>query len=206
MTSADTHRLRVLIADESSPRLEEMSGIVVALGHDVIAREMEASEVGHATHQERPDVALVGLGEHSEHALNLISTIVHEATCPVIAVLNAQDPGFVAEAAKRGIFAYVSEDSPEELQGAIEIVLQRFAEFRNLEGAFGRRAVIERAKGILMERHAIDEREAFELLRRHSQRTGRKLTDLADAVAGSHLLLPPLVPKSPQTPEGIATE
>jgi len=198
MANTDTHRLRVLISNEDAPRLEEMAGIVSALGHDVIAREIEPGEVVYATHQERPDIALVGLGEHSEHALNLISTIVHEATCPVIAVLDAQNPGFVSEAAKRGIFAYVTHDSPEELQGAIEIVLHRFAEFRNLEGAFGRRAMIERAKGILMERHAIDEREAFELLRRHSQRTGRKVSDVAEAVVESHLLLPSLAPESTQ--------
>ena len=44
-------------------------------------------------------------------------------------------------------------------------MLRRFAEFQDLEGAFGRRAVTERAKGILMERHAVDETAAFEMLR-----------------------------------------
>ena len=41
----------------------------------------------------------------------------------------------------------------------------------------------------LIERHRIDEREAFELLRSHSRRTGRKLIDIAEAVTTSHLLL-----------------
>jgi response regulator NasT len=70
-------------------------------------------------------------------------------------------------------------------------VLRRFAEFRNLEGAFGRRAMIERAKGILMATHAIDEEHAFEMLRTQSQRSGRKLLDLAEAVVDSHQLLIP---------------
>jgi response regulator NasT len=50
--------------------------------------------------------------------------------------------------------------------------------------------VTERAKGILMERHGLDERQAFELLRDHSRRTGRKLVDIAAAVVDSHLVLP----------------
>ena len=108
----------------------------------------------------------------------------------MIAILESKDPAFVNEAAKRGIFAYVSAGDPEELQSAVDIVLRRFAEFHDLEGAFGRRALTERAKGILMERHKIDEREAFELLRSHSRRTGRKLIDVAEAVSTSHLLLP----------------
>ncbi len=93
------------------------------------------------------------------------------------------------EAAKRGIFAYVTDGDPDELQSAVDIVLRRFAEFHRLEGALGRRALTERAKGILMERFGIGEQEAFEMLRSHSRRTGRKLIDIAEAVTTSHLLL-----------------
>jgi response regulator NasT len=182
--------LRVLIANERKERLELTTGIVVALGHEVIARSLDVSQVAATTADTRPDVALVGLGESPKHALELISRIVQEAACPVIALLQTDDPDFINEAARRGIFAYISHDQPEELQSAIDIVLRRFAEFQNLEGAFGRRAVTERAKGILMERHALDERQAFEKLRDHSRRTGHKLVDVAAAVVDSHLVLP----------------
>ena len=127
----------------------------------------------------------------SEHALELIAEIVHESTCPVIALLSAKDPSYIREAARRGVFAYIVDADAEELQSAIEITLQRFAEYHKLEGAFGRRATIEQAKGILMARHAIDQEQAFEMLRSHSQRNGRKLVDVADAVVESHLLLLP---------------
>ena len=77
------------------------------------------------------------------------------------------------------------------LTTTIEITLRRYAEYANLEGAFARRAVIERAKGIMMCRQSIDERKAFELLRSQSQRSGQKLFDIAQAVVDSHLLLVP---------------
>ena len=181
--------LRVLIANERRERLQTTTGLVATMGHHVIARSLEVSEVAAATAEAMPDVALVGVGESSEHALELISQIVEEAACPVIAILETNDPEFVNEAAKRGVFAYVTDSDPEELQGAVDIVLRRFAEFHRLEGALGRRALTERAKGILMERYRIDEREAFELLRTHSRRTGRKLIDVAEALTTSHLLL-----------------
>jgi response regulator NasT len=101
-----------------------------------------------------------------------------------------QDPGFVKEAARHGIFAYVTSEEAKELQSAIDIVLRRFAEYHNLEGAFGRRAVTERAKGILMERHGIDEQEAFEMLRRNARNTQSKLVDVAESVIRAHRLLP----------------
>jgi response regulator NasT len=185
----DVRHLRVLIANERRERLELLAQVVIGLGHDVIAREIYVKEVGSATARERPDVAIVGLGLSSEHALELIGEIVREASCPVIALLHANDPAYIHEAAKRGVFAYIIDGSPAELQSAIDITLQRFAEYQNLQGAFGRRATIEQAKGILMSRHSIDAEAAFVLLRDHSQSTSRKLIDVAEAVVESHLLL-----------------
>jgi response regulator NasT len=185
------NRLRVLIADESAERLALLAAIVRGVGHETIAAEVEVANAGLATAREHPDVALVAVGESDAHALELITTIVSEAECPVIAVLSATDTAFVYEAAKRGIFAYVVESDRGALESALEIVLLRFREYHGLEGAFGRRALIERAKGMLMERHGIDELAAFEVLRSHARRNNQKVTDVAGAVVDGNLLLPP---------------
>jgi response regulator NasT len=185
-----TERLRVLIANERKDRLALVAQVVVALGHEVIAREIDVKDVGAVTGRERPDVALVGLGDSSEHALSMIDKIVRESACPVIALLHAPDPDFVREASKRGVFAHISDDDIDDWQSSIDIVLRRFAEYHDLQGAFGRRALIERAKGVLMERHSIDEDAAFEMLRERSRADNRKLVDLATAVVDAHQLLP----------------
>jgi response regulator NasT len=193
MPENESEHLRILIANERRDRLELLAQVVTDLGHEVIAREVDVKEVGAVTAQEHPDVALVGLGLSSEHALELISEIVREASCPVIALLSVKDPAYVHEAAKRGVFAYIVDSTPEELQSAIDVTLQRFTEYHNLQGAFGRRAVIEQAKGILMARHAINADKAFELLREHSQHNGFKLADVAAAIVDSYQLLVPAV-------------
>jgi len=200
MSQRETEHLRVLIANERKDRLALVAPIVAALGHEVIAREIEVEDVGAVTARERPDVALVGLGESSEHALELVDKIVHEATCPVIALIHVHDPDFVKEASKRGAFAYITDADAKDWQSSIDIVLRRFSEYHDLEGAFGRRAITERAKGILMERHSIDEPAAFELLREHARSTNRKLVDVASAVVDGHRLLP----KQPYSPASTA--
>src|SRR5246127_1088532 len=192
--------LRVLIANERKDRLALVAPIVVALGHEVIAREIDVEDVAAVTARERPDVALVGLGESSAHALDLIDQIVREAACPVIVLLHAPDPAFVKEASKRGVFAHISDDDVDEWQSSIDIVLRRFAEYHDLQGAFGRRALTERAKGILMERHSIDEGAAFEMLRERSRIDNRKLIDLAAAVVD--VRRPPPAPEAPRPPAG----
>src|SRR5215207_10172434 len=146
MSYRETEHLRVLIANERKDELALVAPTVAHLGHEVIAREIQVEDVGVVTARERPDVALVGLGRSSEHALDLIDKIVREAACPVIVLLHARDPDFVKEASRRGVFAHISDADVDDWQSSIDIVLRRFAEYHHLTGAFGRRAVIERAR------------------------------------------------------------
>jgi AmiR/NasT family two-component response regulator len=185
-----TDTLRVLVADGGEDRLQQIAETVAGLGHEAI-KEVERDRVGPATAAHRADVAIVVVSDSSDQTLGYIGKIVREAACPVIALLEVQDREFINEASKQGIFAYLTGGrDPAELQSSIDIVLRRFAEYHALEGAFGRRAVMERAKGILMERHGIDEKAAFDLLRAESRRHGRKVVDTAEAVLESHRLLP----------------
>jgi response regulator NasT len=93
------------------------------------------------------------------------------------------------------VFAYITDGEPADLQNNIDIVLRRFAEYHDLEGAFGRRATIERAKGILMERHTVPDGVAFDMLRKQSRTANRKLVDIATAVVEGHALLPAQAPE-----------
>ena len=197
-----TRRLRVLIADGSTERQAEVKRTVVSLGHEVVG-EVSLETVGPATVAEIPDVALVIVGENSETAFELIRSIVNEAACPVIAILDVQDRAFVDRAARLGIFSYIAHaDDLQEMQSSMDVSLQRFAEYHALEGAFGRRAITERAKGILMERHGIDEQRAFQMLREHARRTNRKMIDVAASLLEGHPLLPaePAVPQAREEP------
>jgi response regulator NasT len=135
------NQLRVLIANERQDRLADVVGVVAGMGHEVLAPEIEVSEVGPVTAREQPDVAF-----HRRR--------------------------------------------PSGMANSIEIVLRRFADYRDLEGAFKRRAITERAKGILMERHGLDEERAFEMLREHARRTQTRLVDTAQSIVDGHLLLP----------------
>jgi AmiR/NasT family two-component response regulator len=187
------HRLQVLIVNERDDHLENITALVEALGHEIVGRGLDLGDVGPLSRSTGADVALVGLGLDNEHALQEISEIVQEAACPVITLLDVKDPRYVLQAAQRGVFAYVVLDGDEagELQSALDITLRRFAEFQNLQGAFGRRAIIEQAKGILMERNRIDADAAFAVLKSHSQQSGQRLNDVAQAITQSHLLFSP---------------
>jgi AmiR/NasT family two-component response regulator len=180
MADDEPHHLKVLVADERQKYLEPISAAVRDLGHEVIAHEVSIAKVGPATEEHRPDIAIVALHEDTEHALELISEIVDEAVCPVIALADDASREFVAAAADRGVFAYIDSTKETELQGAIDVALQRHKQFSKLLSAFDRRARIERAKGVLMERHALSDRDAFERIRSQARETRRPLIEVVD--------------------------
>jgi AmiR/NasT family two-component response regulator len=186
----DADVFSVLIANERHDRLDRVASIVRVAGHEVTARAVRIDQVAEAAREVDADVAIVAAGESDEHALELIERLVEEAECPVILHVEERDPDFVREAARRGVYGLVHEGDAAGLDGSIEIALRRYAELRDLEAAFRRRAVVERAKGVLMERHGIDDRAAFALLRDRARARQQRVVTVARAVLDGHALLP----------------
>ena len=155
------------------------------------------AKAGDAIAREDPDLSIVVVDDDDEHALDLIEEMCEYARGPIIALVGGHEPGFVSSAAERGIAAFARMSFLDEVEGAIELAMRRHAEttklteqVAQLESALERRGTIERAKGILMERHGVDDRAAFELLRQHARRSNRRVIELALAILDGHALLP----------------
>src|SRR3954454_11263334 len=189
--------LRVLAADEDEAELRDTAQILRELGHEVTEFAIGTAEVAEAIAREDPDASVVVVHRDDEHALGLIDEIVSFSSGPVVALLDNEDPDFIREAADRGIHAYARPITPDAVQSALEVAMRRHDEqaklsetVGQLETALERRATIERAKGILMERHSCDERASFYLLRAKARSSNRSVVDLARAVLDGHALLP----------------
>jgi response regulator NasT len=191
--------LRVLLADEDKAALRRLGDVLDQLGHETTPYAVSVQEAADLIAREDPDLTIVVADHDDDHALALISEAIEFARGPVLAQLRGDsDVDLVARAAERGIAAYIASAQPDEVQGAIEVSMRRYREAQRLiekvdqlETALERRTVIERAKGILMERHGIAEREAFERLREQARAGSRRVVDVARAVLEGHSLLPP---------------
>jgi response regulator NasT len=189
--------LRVLVADEDADALDGLARMLNELGHQVCSYAITVAEVPERVAQDDPDIAIVVLHENDDHAIALIEEICAYASGPVIALLHEDDPDFIARAAEEGIAAYGKPDGPPAIQSTIELAMRRHTDVMELEqkvdqleGALQRRAVIERAKGILMERHEVDDRTAFERLRTHARSSRVRVAEVARAISEGELELP----------------
>src|SRR4051812_38481638 len=198
VTDTSERNLRILLANEREEDLRALGDVLDGLGHEVTPFAVSVAEAAELIAREDPDLAFVVLDGDDEHGLALISETVAFASGPVlVSVRQAEFPSTVARAADMGIAGYVDSWEPADVQGAIDVALARHREqerlnekVAQLESALERRAIIERAKGILMERHSVGDRAAVELLRDHARSSGRRVVDVAQSVLDGHALLP----------------
>jgi AmiR/NasT family two-component response regulator len=110
----------------------------------------------------------------------------HEAPATLV-IIGGSDSDLARRAEELGLSALLA--TGPTLDVAISLALRRLQELHKLKRLQERAPIVERAKGVLMERHGMTEAEAFALLRTHARNGNYKLLDVANAVTGSHLLL-----------------
>jgi response regulator NasT len=177
----------VLLANERPAVAEGVAALVQRLGFEPLVADVEPAGVGRLVDSSGPVAALVAPWPTREVAAEVVGALSAVA-CPAVALVPTGDREFVQTVAVRGAFA-VSRYDLHDLGASLEIALRRVHDRRTLLDAFERRATIEQAKGLLMARHSIDGDRAFAMLRRHSQRSNRKLVEIAQALVRSHELL-----------------
>jgi AmiR/NasT family two-component response regulator len=188
-TEPRTGSLEVLLVHDDRGASSEIEGILRRLGHNV--RTLEDTQ--------QPDIVINVAG--SSGAIPVVQELRRKG-CPVVSFVVDAPDRLLRSAAYAGVAVYVLGDDRNAWAKVIEVALRPFATLHDLEGALQRRAVIERAKGVLMERRAIREREAFELLRREARGTNRRVVDVAAAVLDGH----PLLPANERAAQGAAVE
>jgi len=174
-------RLRILAADEDEQTLRATDEMLTNLGHTVAGHVVNVAKAADLVAQEDPDLSVVVVDDDDDHALDLIEEICEYSRGPILVLLANHDPSFLRSAVERGIDAFARPHFEQEVEGAIELAMKRHEErqrlseqVEQLESALERRGTIERAKGILMERHGVDERQAFELMRQQARRSNRR--------------------------------
>ena len=198
--------LAVVVADDRPEALEAAIRLVEAAGHRVVAGESDLAGVVEAIGRHDAQLAVIAVHENTERVLVLVERINDTAACPTVLLIDDEDPQLVRDALDRGVDAYAGRMTPASLNSAIALATRRFAELeahgrqvRDLEAGAQRRALLERAKGVIMERHDVDERQAYDLLRGHARDTRTSLAEVADAVTRARALLgtPPVRPRRP---------
>jgi AmiR/NasT family two-component response regulator len=181
---------RVLIIDDSLRSRGALSAALLRLGFEVTGEGDSGPDAVRLANELKPDVLFLAVGLPEMDGVSAAAQILEAHPLPIIILSSRHDPDVIQRAIEAGVMAYLVKPlREEELLPALELAVSRFEEFvalrkekedlrRTLEG----RKVIERAKGVLMEREKISEHLAFAKIQRASMNTRRPMMEIAQAI------------------------
>ena len=182
--------MRILIAEDETIIRLDLRELLERSGFEVVAEARDGEEAVELALAESPDLALLDVKMPKLDGIDAARRILEERPMPIVMVTAYGEKELVARAVEAGVFGYLVKPFREtDLLPAIEMAQARHeelvalrAEADSLAAALAARKAIERAKGLLMEREGLSERDAFARLRKASQISGRKLEVFAEAL------------------------
>ena len=183
-------RLRILIAEDETIIRLDLRDVLERAGHEVCAEARDGEEAVALAQSEEPELAILDVKMPRLDGIEAARRILAERPMPIVMLTAYGQEELVARAVEAGVFGYLVKPFREtDLLPAIQTARVRHAELETLRDeaeslaeALATRKVVERAKGILMEREGLSENDAFVRLRRASQSSGRPLRVVAEAV------------------------
>jgi len=179
--------LRIFLVDQDSARSAILEQALHDAGHRVIARIKHGHNLLRELKECQPDIVIMDLEAPGRDTLEQMREISRDQPKPIILFSNKRDSDYIRQAVQAGVSAYVVDGlSQERIMPIVEVAMARFREFEALKrelqetkNQLADRKVVDKAKGILMQRKGLSEDDAYQLLRKTAMSRNMRIADVA---------------------------
>ena len=185
-------RVRVLIADDESLIRMDLREMLTNLGYLVVGEAPDARTAVNMAREIRPDVVIMDIRFENDDfdGIEAARILMEERVAPVLLLSAYSDKDLIQRAKEAGVMGYLVKPFREaDLPPAIEVAMANFQEWlrlekeaKDLKEALETRKLVERAKGILMDRHGLSEAEAYRRIQKMSMDNRRPMKEVAEAI------------------------
>jgi AmiR/NasT family two-component response regulator len=187
-------RTRVIIADDESVIRADLREMLTNLGYLVVGEVGDGQSAVNVARELKPDVVIMDIKMPDLDGIEAAKILTQEKVAPVLLLTAYSQRDLIDRAKEAGVVGYLVKPFREqEIVPAIEIALERFKEFSELEKEVGglretleTRKVVDRAKGLLMDQQGLTEAEAFRKIQKMSMNTRKPMKEIAEAIILAH--------------------
>jgi two-component system, response regulator / RNA-binding antiterminator len=190
-------RPRVVLVDEKAERSGDLERALEAEGYPVIARLSSRDDLRARIAELAPDVVIVDMSSPDRDVLEDMERLTSDQPRPIVMFVDESDAESTRAAVRAGVSAYVVDGlRSRSVRPIVELAIARFEEHEELRRELREarlhleeRKLVDRAKGILMQRKNVGEDEAYRLLRKVAMDRQVKIAEVArDLIALADLL------------------
>lgn len=182
--------LKAVIAEDEQLTRTIIRARLEKLGHTVVAEAGDGVQAVEAARVHKPDVIIMDIKMPIMDGIEAARTILSETPCAVLFLSSFNEQELIEEATDTGALAYLMKPfRKEDLAPALEMAVRRFRQIRtqqreidDLKETLETRKIIERAKGILMDRHHMSEEEAFKRIHFQARNQNKKMREIAQSI------------------------
>ena len=179
--------MRVLIAEDDPVIALGLEAKLAALGHHVVARVADGVRAVEEAARTQPDAVVMDVVMPGVDGLEAACAITQARPVPIVAITAHDQPEYLERAIRCGVAAYlVKPVDGRQVERALRLAVSRHAEFEamrsevdRLQEALETRRLVERAKGILVDRLGLSEEDAFLRIQNRARDANRKMADVA---------------------------
>lgn len=183
-------KLRIVIADDESIIRLDLKETLQRMGHQVVAEAGDGRTAVELVRQHRPDLVILDVKMPEQDGVDAAKEIANDRLAPVLLLTAYSQQDLVRRAMDAGVFAYVVKPFTEsDLLPAMGVAIARFREFStiaeeasNLSQALETRKLVDRAKGILMDKNGLREQDAFRRIQQQSMNSRKSMREIAEAI------------------------
>jgi response regulator NasT len=182
--------LKAVIAEDEQLTRTIIRARLEKLGHIVVAEAGDGVQAVEAARTHKPDVIIMDIKMPVMDGIEAARTILSESPCAILFLSSFNEQELVEQATDTGALAYLMKPfRKEDLAPALEMAVRRFRQIRSqqreiddLKETLETRKIIERAKGILMDRHHMSEEEAFKRIHFQARNQNKKMREIAQSI------------------------
>ena len=181
---------RIIIAEDDAVIRMDLREELQRQGYLVIGDVGDGESAVNLARELRPDLVIMDIRMPVMDGIDATEILTREKLAPVVLLTAFSDEELIERARNAGVVHYVTKPwRQSDLKPAIEIALNRFQQFRALESEvkdlqdhLATRKVVEKAKGVLMEKQKLTEQEAFRRIQKLSMNNRKSMKEVAEAI------------------------
>lgn len=179
--------LRVLLVNDTEKPIGELRAALQAAGYEVLEEVAAADALLKAVESQQPDAVIIDVDSPSRDTLEQLAVMHRHAPRPVVMFSADGDDRLIRDVVAAGVTAYVVDGlTPARMAPILQVALARFEQQADIRRQLGEvqqqladRKLIDRAKGLLVEKRGMSEAEAYASMRQLAMRQNQKLVDIA---------------------------